>query len=95
MLLPDHHTVVTDKQAVQKSVQDHRVWIVADPVMARNLRPGPDWVPFTVESQCWKLHAKQLKSWLLSPLAATPESESDHPKKRFSDDNSATESQEC
>ena len=50
--------------------------------MARNLRPGPDWIPGTIaevlgpvtyiietdEGQRWKRHADQIKSWIAPTL---------------------------
>jgi hypothetical protein len=72
-----------DKQSVQKSSHDRRSrareFIVGDRVLARNYRPGPDWIPgtivevlgpvtYTVETedggQRWKRHIDQLKDWL-------------------------------
>ena len=52
LLQPDQKRIVASKQALQKSAHDRRArsrgWIVGDRVMARNLRPGPDWVPSTI-----------------------------------------------
>ena len=55
--------------------------------MARNLRPGADWVPCTIvevlgpvtylvdtdQGQRWKRHADQLKTWLPPLSAPSPE----------------------
>ena len=52
LLQPDREKSVADKQALQKSAHDRcahsRDWIVGDRVMARYLRPGPNWVPSTI-----------------------------------------------
>ena len=56
----------------------HREWIAGDRVLARNMRPGPAWIPGTIvevlgpvtyvveteTGQRWKRHADQLKDWL-------------------------------
>ena len=86
LLQPDCEKSVLDKQSLQKSAHDHRSrareWTVGERVMARNLRPGPDWIPGTIaevlgpvtyiietdEGQRWKRHADQIKSW----IAPTP-----------------------
>ena len=87
-LIPDCGKSVLDKQSQQKTTHDRtsrsREWSVGDKVMARNLRPGSDWIPGTIteklgpvtymvateEGQLWKRHADQLKSWIppLRPL---------------------------
>ena len=87
LLQPDRDRTVADKQAVQKASHDRRAhsreWIVGDRAMARNLRPGADWVPCTIvevlgpftylvdtdQGQRWKRHADQLKTWLPAPPA--------------------------
>ena len=87
LLQPDREKTVADKQAAQKESHDRRAhdreWIVGDRAMARNLRPGADWVPCTIvevlgpvtylvdtdQGQRWKRHADQLKTWL-PPLSA-------------------------
>ena len=68
-----------EKQSQQKSSHDRRharsQWFVGQRVMARNLRPGPDWVPATIlevkgpvtylvetdDKQVWKRHLDQFK----------------------------------
>ena len=96
LLQPDQERTVANKQALQKSAHDCRArsrdWIVGDRVMARNLHPGPDWVPSTIlevlgpvtylveteEGQRWKRHADQLKDWLSSaPHTASENSSED------------------
>jgi len=80
---------VIDKQALQKSAHDRhsraQEWTVGERVMARNLQPGPDWIPGTIaevlgpvtyiietdEGQRWKRHTDQIKSW----IAPTPRGE--------------------
>ena len=52
LLRPGCEKSVLDKQAVQKSSHDRRAnvqeFVVGDRVFARNLRPGPEWVPSTI-----------------------------------------------
>ena len=52
LLHPNSESQVLAKQAQQKSQHDrraqHREFFVGQTVMARNLRPGPDWVPTVV-----------------------------------------------
>ena len=70
--------------ATQMSSHDRRAhareFVVGDRVFARNLRPGPDWIPSTIaevlgpvtyivatdDGLRWKRHANQLKDWLSS-----------------------------
>ena len=71
---------------MQKSSHDRRSrareFIVGDRVLARNHRPGPDWIPGTIVDvlgpvtyvveieeggQRWKRHIDQLKDWLAPP----------------------------
>jgi len=95
LMLPDREKTVVEKQSVQKEHKDRhsheRAWYVGEQVMARNLRPGPDWVPgviverlgpvtylVEVDQRTWKRHADQLKS-LEVPLPA-PEVETDDPE---------------
>ena len=93
LLQPDSEKTVLDKQAKQKAAHDRRSrpreWIVGDRVLARNLRPGPDWVPskivevlgpvtYTIETdggQRWKRHADQIKDWLASTPRGSPGTE--------------------
>ena len=53
LLKPDCERQVLEKQSQQKSSHDRRharssQWFVGQRVMARNLRPGPNWVPATI-----------------------------------------------
>ena len=52
LLRPDPQARVLEKQAQQKADHDQharaRQFSVGDAVMAKNLRPGPDWVPARV-----------------------------------------------
>ena len=109
LLQPDREKSVADKQALQKSAHDRRAhsrdWIVGDRVMARNLRPGPDWVPSTIvevlgpvtyvveteAGQRWKRHADQLKDWLSSVPATTSGSASEDILDAVSDSEEAPE----
>ena len=109
LLQPDREKSVADKQALQKSAHDRRAhsrdWIVGDRVMARNLRPGPDWVPSTIvevlgpvtyvveteAGQRWKRHADQLKDWLPSVPATTSGSASEDILDAISDSEEAPE----
>ena len=80
LLKPDCERQVLEKQSQQKSSHDRRHardcrWFVGQRVMARNMRPGADWVPATIlevkgpvtylvetdEGQVWKRHLDQLK----------------------------------
>ena len=80
LLKPDPERHVLDKQSQQKSSHDQRPrrreWFVGQRVMARNVRPGPNWVPATIlevlgpvtylvetteDRQLWKRHLDQLK----------------------------------
>lgn len=92
LLQPDTEKIVVDRQAHQKATHDRhsrqRQWSVGDRVLARNHRPGPDWIPSTVvevlgpvtytvetdEGHRWKRHADQIKSWI------SPPRESDRPQ---------------
>ena len=80
LLKPNLEQRVTDKQAAQKSQHDQhtrqRYFIVGQRVMAKNLRPGPAWVPGTIteqlepltfhvrvqNGQMWKRHMDHLKA---------------------------------
>ena len=108
LIQPDREKSVVDKQALQKSAHDRRTrsrdWIVGDRVMARNLRPGPDWVPSTIvevlgpvtyvveteSGQRWKRHADQLKDWLPS-VTTTSGSTSEDVLEAVSDTEEAPE----
>ena len=53
LLKPDCERHVLEKQSQQKSSHDQVhtrdcKWFVGQRVMARNVRPGPDWVPATI-----------------------------------------------
>ena len=79
LLRPDLGTHVSNKQAQQKKAHDRksseREFMVGQSVMARNLRPGPAWVPAVVverfgpvsyrvetsDQQLWKRHVDHLK----------------------------------
>ena len=79
LLLPNRKSHVLMRQAQQKAAHDPRAqdreWFIGQPVMARNLRPGPDWIAriiverlgplsYLVETethQLWKRHVDQLK----------------------------------
>jgi len=79
LLKPSPEATVLDKQSNQKSAHDscarERNWFIGQSVMAKNLRPGPDWIPaviverlgplsFLVEMtdhQLWRRHMDQLK----------------------------------
>ena len=89
LLRPNRRTHVLSRQADQKEAHDRRAqdreWFVGQSVMARNLRPGPDWVSgviverlgplsYLIETeshQYWKRHADQLKAVDPSPLTST------------------------
>lgn len=80
LLRPNQESRVTDKQSRQKDTHDKkakfREFHVGQSVMARNVRPGDDWIPATVvertgpvsylvetcEHQLWKRHVDQLKT---------------------------------
>ncbi len=55
LMRPDLEQKVNEKQAKQKQQHDqhvkHRQFSVAQPVMVKNLRPGPAWIPGTVVQQ--------------------------------------------
>ena len=79
LLRPDPESRVEEKQARQKVDHDrharYRQFTVGQEVMAKNLRPGPDWVPAVVveklgplsylvetsESILWRRHVDHLK----------------------------------
>ena len=82
LLKPDCEKHVLEKQSQQKSGHDQVhsrdcKWFVGQRVMARNVRPGPDWIPATVlevqgpvtyliqtdDGQVWKRHLDQLKEF--------------------------------
>ena len=86
LLRPDGDAHVRDKQSQQKADHDRhartREFTVGDPVLARNYRPGPDWVPAKViarhgplsylletsDQQVWKRHVDQVTAVAPSPL---------------------------
>ena len=79
LLHPKPESTVLDRQSRQKSSHDRRAkdraYFVGQSVMARNLRPGPDWIPAviiqrliplsylveTAEHELWRHHVDQLK----------------------------------
>lgn len=81
LLKPDCERRVLEKQAQQKaSHKSHsrdQKWFIGQRVMARNVRPGPNWVPATIvevqgpvtylvetdDRQVWKRHLDQLKEF--------------------------------
>ena len=93
LLRPDVGKFVRDRQDAQKVSHDRRVrdrsFVVGDRVLARNLRPGPDWIPGTIVEvlgpvtyivevdggQRWKRHIEQLKDWLAPIVGNRPSSE--------------------
>ena len=86
LLMPNRKSHVLMRQSQQKDAHDRRArdreWFIGQPVMARNLRPGPDWIAgiiverlgplsYLVETethQLWKRHVDQLKEVSDSPL---------------------------
>ena len=93
LLRPDTAARVVSKQAVQKEGHDMRARVrdfaVGQTVLARTLRPGPDWIPGrvveklgpvtymveTINQRFWKRHANQLKETTEQAFhSATPES---------------------
>ena len=89
LLRPDRESEVLAKQSQQKSHHDQRAhereFFVGQSVMARNLRPGPDWVPAvvverlgpltylveTTDRLMWKRHVDLLRE--LSARSSRPE----------------------
>ena len=80
LLKPDCERHVLEKQSQQKESHDKahyrdRKWFIGQRVMARNVRPGPNWIPATIvevqgpvtylveteDGQVWKCHLDQLK----------------------------------
>ena len=92
LLRPDVNKSVRDRQTSQKVLHDRRArarsFVVGDRVLARNLRPGPDWIRGTIVEvlgpvtyiveidggQRWKRHIDQLKDWL-APIVGERNSE--------------------
>ena len=92
LLRPDVNKSVRDRQTSQKVSHDRRArarsFVVGDRVLARNLRPGPDWIRGTIVEvlgpvtyivevdggQRWKRHIDQLKDWL-APIVGERHSE--------------------
>ena len=99
LLKPNCEERVLEKQAQQKQQHDRRAktreWEVGQSVMARNLQPGPNWIPGVVveragplsyvikteEKQLWRWHVDQLKALGdgISLEASTEDSEQDYP----------------
>ena len=82
LLKPDCERHVLEKQSQQKASHDKahsrdQKWFVGQRVMARNVRPGPNWIPATIievqgpvtylvltdDRQVWKRHLDQLKEF--------------------------------
>ena len=79
LLRPDIESRVMGKQMQQKTDHDRharmRQFLIGQRVMAKNLRPGPDWIPAiiverlgplpylveTSDKQCWRRHVDHLK----------------------------------
>lgn len=79
LLKPNCEGRVLEKQAKQKEKHDQRTkgreWHVGQSVMAKNLRPGPNWIPGVIversgplsyvieteDKQIWRRHVDQLK----------------------------------
>ena len=97
LLKPDCEKRVLEKQSHQKSSHDLRAkkreWFVGQRVMARNMRPGPNYVPATILEvlgpvtylvetdgrEIWKRHLDQLKVFeQSSPQVETTEQANDH-----------------
>ena len=80
LLKPSCEERVLEKQAQQKEQHDRRAksreWHVGQSVMAKNLRPGPNWIPGVIieragplsyvieteDKQTWRRHVDQLKA---------------------------------
>lgn len=89
LLRPDPEAQVLEKQAQQKVNHDQHARVrqlsVGDAAMAKNLRPGPDWVPARVvaklgplsylvetsDNQLWRRHVDHLKSRVDRPETST------------------------
>ena len=90
VLKPSVESQVLEKQSSQKACHDRRAkergWSVGQTVLARSLRPGPDWVPATIveklgpvtytvetrDQQYWKRHADQLKEFMWDTTQDVP-----------------------
>lgn len=88
LLMPNEEAVVMEKQSQQKNDHDkharNRQFSVGDLVMAKNLRPGPNWLPAiivarlgplsylveTEDKQMWRRHVDHIKERVL-PLIPT------------------------
>ena len=99
LLKPNCEERVLEKQAQQKQQHDRRAksreWHVGQSVMARNLRPGPNWIPGVIieragplsyvieteDKQIWRRHVDQLKALgdSVSLEACTEDSEPTYP----------------
>ena len=97
ILKPNQESRVMDKQSQQKSDHDkrsrHRQFFLGQSVMAKNLRPGPKWVPAVVverlgplsylvetsEHECWRRHVDMLKECTIhDESTSTKQSEADY-----------------
>ena len=92
LIRPDYPSRVLAKQAQQKAQHDQRAqereFFVGQSVMARNMRPGPDWVPVvvierlgpltylveTAEHLLWKRHIDLLRELKMDSQTETPQS---------------------
>ena len=98
LLLPDRESHVLTKQAKQKAQHDQRArgndFFIGQSVMAKNLRPGPDWVPAvvverlgpltylveTADQLLWKRHIDLLRELAVRhPISETQDSEDPEP----------------
>ena len=102
LLRPDIEQKVHEKQAHQKTHHDQhakpRQFTVGQPVMVRNLRPGPTWIPGTIAQQLgpvsylvnvqhgvsWRRHVDHLKQRQEFPLPQ-------HDQEKKKEDENATE----
>ena len=98
LLRPDRESHVLTKQAKQKAQHDQRArgndFFIGQSVMAKNLRPGPDWVPAvvverlgpltylveTADRLLWKRHIDLLRELAVRhPISETQDSEDPEP----------------
>ena len=97
LIRPDYPSGVLAKQAQQKAQHDRRAqereFFVGQSVMARNMRPGPDWVPAvvierlgpltylveTADHLLWKRHVDLLRELKMDSQTETPQSTESDP----------------
>ena len=97
LIRPDYSSQVLTKQAQQKVHHDRRAqereFFVGQPVMARNMRPGPDWVPAvvierlgpltylveTTDHLLWKRHIDLFRELKVNSQVETPQSTESDP----------------